>query len=113
MNNQDIELDYEQNPAALLQKLIRFDTTDPPGNEGECVRFIQELLQSAGIDSQILEKAPGRPNLVARLPGLGQSAPLLLYGHLDVVTTASQAWTHPPFEGKTPTASSGGAARWI
>ncbi len=100
MNDKDKASDYEQNPAALLQKLIQFDTTNPPGNEGECVRFIQELLQSVGIDSQILEKAPGRPNLVARLPGLGQSAPLLLYGHLDVVTTANQAWTHPPFEGQ-------------
>ena len=100
MNNKDMAPDYEQNPAALLQKLIQFDTTNPPGNEEGCVRFIRELLQSAGIDSQILEKAPGRPNLLARLPGSGQSAPLLLYGHLDVVTTANQAWTHPPFEGR-------------
>ena len=91
---------YQQNPAALLQKLIQFDTTNPPGNEQECVSFIQELLQFAGIDSQIFARVPERPNLLARLPGTGQSAPLLLYGHLDVVTTNNQQWKNPPFDGK-------------
>jgi len=36
---------------------------------------------------------------VARLKGAGKAPPLLLYGHLDVVTTAGQDWTHPPFAG--------------
>ena len=45
-------------------------------------------------------KEPSRPNLIARLEGEGRAAPLLLYGHVDVVTTAGQAWTHPPFEGR-------------
>ena len=41
---------------------------------------------------------PGRPNLVSRLPG-GDAPPLLLQGHVDVVTTALQDWRHPPFAG--------------
>jgi acetylornithine deacetylase/succinyl-diaminopimelate desuccinylase-like protein len=89
-----------QDPITLLQKLIQFDTTNPPGNERDCVLYIQGLLAEAGIESQLLAKSAERPNLVARLPGSGQSAPLLLYGHVDVVTTENQAWTHPPFEGK-------------
>ncbi len=86
-------------PAELLQQLIRFDTTNPPGNEGECVTFIRGLLEDAGVATETYAKEPGRPNLVARLPGSGQSAPLLLEGHVDVVTTAGQSWRRPPFGG--------------
>jgi len=88
-----------QRPVELLQSLIRFDTTNPPGNETECVQYVNELLTAAGYETTILAKAPQRPNLIARLPGRGQAPPLLLYGHVDVVTTVGQEWTHPPFEG--------------
>lgn len=92
--------DIYQRPAELLQKLIQFDTTNPPGNESACIAYINDLLTSAGIGTQILAKTPDRPNLLARLPGQGHAAPLLLYGHADVVTTQGQSWQHPPFEGK-------------
>jgi acetylornithine deacetylase/succinyl-diaminopimelate desuccinylase-like protein len=85
--------------AELLQRLIRFDTTNPPGNEADCAAFLRGLLAEAGIDSQTYEAAPGRPNLVARLAGRGEAPPLLLQGHVDVVTTADQAWSRPPFDG--------------
>ncbi len=91
---------YYQNPVELLQKLVRFDTTNPPGNEYECVTFINNLLTHAGIETKVLAKSPERPNLIARLPGQGNTAPLLLYGHVDVVTTENQRWQYPPFEGK-------------
>ncbi len=86
-------------PAELLQRLIRFDTTNPPGNEGECVTFIRGLLEDAGVATETYAREPSRPNLVARLPGAGKSAPLLLQGHVDVVTTAGQTWRRPPFGG--------------
>lgn len=88
-----------QRPAELLQHLIRFDTTNPPGNEAACIAYIDDLLRGAGIETTLLEKVPGRPNLIARLAGEGHAAPLLLYGHVDVVTTANQPWTRPPFGG--------------
>ncbi len=87
-------------PSQLLQNLIRFNTTNPPGNEAECVRYIGGLLTQAGFETTVLAKDPDRPNLLARLKGLGTAPPLLLYGHVDVVTTANQNWTQPPFEGK-------------
>jgi acetylornithine deacetylase/succinyl-diaminopimelate desuccinylase-like protein len=90
---------YER-PAELLQNLIRFDTTNPPGNEAQCVAYINDLLTEAGFETNILAKNPNRSNLLARLEGRGDAPPLLLYGHADVVTTAHQEWTHPPFEGK-------------
>jgi acetylornithine deacetylase/succinyl-diaminopimelate desuccinylase-like protein len=85
--------------VTLLQELIRFDTTNPPGNEEACVAHIESLLHAAGIETERYEKEPGRPNLVARHAGTKDCPPLLLYGHVDVVTTAGQDWTHPPFAG--------------
>jgi acetylornithine deacetylase/succinyl-diaminopimelate desuccinylase-like protein len=90
----------QSQPVALLQQLIRFDTTNPPGNESGCISFINHALTDAGLQTTILAKTPERPNLVARLPGQGRASPLLLYGHVDVVTTENQTWRYPPFEGK-------------
>jgi acetylornithine deacetylase/succinyl-diaminopimelate desuccinylase-like protein len=87
-------------PVELLQRLIRFDTTNPPGNEVECVTYIQRLLAEGGLETVLLGRVPERPNLIARLKGRGEAPPLLLYGHADVVTTAGQQWTYPPFEGR-------------
>jgi acetylornithine deacetylase/succinyl-diaminopimelate desuccinylase-like protein len=89
-----------QRPVEILQNLIRFDTTNPPGNEAECIAYVNKLLIDAGFSPTILAKTPNRPNVLARLKGQGNAPPLLLYGHVDVVTTFGQAWTHPPFEGK-------------
>jgi acetylornithine deacetylase/succinyl-diaminopimelate desuccinylase-like protein len=90
-------IDLWRRPAELLQHLIRFDTTNPPGNEGECIAFIEALLGDVGIESTLFAREPGRPNLVARLRGRGAAPPLLLYGHVDVVSTSGQDWTHDPF----------------
>jgi acetylornithine deacetylase/succinyl-diaminopimelate desuccinylase-like protein len=81
----------------LLRDLIRFDTTNPPGNEGECIGYIQRLLVDAGVESHVVASDSTRPNLVARIEGAGEAPPLLLYGHVDVVQTVGQQWTHPPF----------------
>ena len=84
----------------LLRELIRFDTTNPPGNETACIAHVQRLLEEAGVETRIVAKEDARPNLVARVRGAGEAPPLLLYGHVDVVTTAGQEWTHPPFDGE-------------
>jgi acetylornithine deacetylase/succinyl-diaminopimelate desuccinylase-like protein len=84
----------------LLRDLIRFDTTNPPGNETACVAHVQRLLDEVGVESRIVARDDARPNLIARVHGTGEAPPLLLYGHVDVVTTAGQEWTHPPFGGE-------------
>jgi len=86
-------------PVEILQRLIQFDTTNPPGNEAECIAFISQLLTQTGIETRLLAKSSSRPNLIARLPGQGNAAPLLLYGHVDVVPTENQRWQQPPFSG--------------
>lgn len=87
-------------PVFLLQQLIRFDTTNPPGNEKECIEYIEYVLNAADIETKIYTEDEQRPNLVAKIPGKGTSAPILLYGHADVVPTEGQDWHYPPFEGK-------------
>ena len=87
-------------PIEILQKLIRFDTTNPPGNEVECIRYLNGLLTEAGLQTTLLAKTPSRPNLIVRLPGRGEAPGLVLQGHVDVVTTANQTWRHPPFSGE-------------
>ena len=81
----------------LLRDLIRFDTTNPPGNEGACIAYVKQLLDDAGVESRVFARDDARPNLIARLPGAGDAPPLLLYGHVDVVQTTGQQWTHQPF----------------
>jgi acetylornithine deacetylase/succinyl-diaminopimelate desuccinylase-like protein len=88
-----------QRPVELLQRLIQFDTTNPPGNEAECIHYINTLLTEAGFETVLLGPDPARPSLVTRLKGRGDASPILLQGHIDVVTTAGQAWQHPPFSG--------------
>ena len=84
-------------PVDILRTLIRFDTTNPPGDEAECIGYVRDLLADAGISSTLLAKTPSRPNLIARLPGRGDAPPLVLQGHVDVVTTANQQWSRDPF----------------
>jgi len=84
----------------LLRDLLRFDTTNPPGHEGECIAYVQRLIEEAGAETRIVARDDARPNLIARVRGSGEAPPLLLYGHVDVVTTSGQEWTHPPFAGE-------------
>jgi len=89
--------------VAHLREMVRFDTTNPPGNELALVRHLADILAREGIAAQVLESTPGRANLVARVPATaaapagGRPRPLLLLSHLDVVPVEAEQWTHPPF----------------
>jgi len=82
-----------------LQDLLRIDTTNPPGNELAAVEYLAGALRAEGLEPIVLESAPLRGNVIARLKGDGSLPPLLLYNHLDVVPAEPQHWTHPPFGG--------------
>lgn len=87
-------------PVLLAQQLIRFDTTNPPGREADCVSFVEGLLRAAGLETRVLARTAGRPNLVARLPGRGAAPALVLHAHVDVVSVEGQRWTRDPFGGE-------------
>ena len=84
--------------TGLLQDLVRFDTTNPPGNERLCADYIAGVLEREGISSEVTESDPGRGNVVARIQG-GDQASLMLLGHTDVVAAEPEHWIHPPFSG--------------
>jgi acetylornithine deacetylase/succinyl-diaminopimelate desuccinylase-like protein len=89
----------QERPVELLQQLLRFDTTNPPGGERECIEWIRGLLEGLGCEVKILARDPQRPSLIARLAGRGESPPLLLQGHVDVVAARGD-WQQEPFAGE-------------
>jgi acetylornithine deacetylase/succinyl-diaminopimelate desuccinylase-like protein len=93
--------------VALLQTLIRFDTTNrAPGDavgELEAARWIDGLLRDAGLEPVILARddAPLRANVVVRVPGSDPSLDaLLVHAHLDVVPAEPDQWSSDPFDGE-------------
>jgi acetylornithine deacetylase/succinyl-diaminopimelate desuccinylase-like protein len=80
-----------------LQDLIRFETVNPPGNEVIAANYLKEVVESVGLEAQVLESAPGRGNFVTRIKGTGNGRPLLLMAHNDVVSVEADKWQHPPF----------------
>ena len=82
-----------------LQAMLRFDTTNPPGNELALAQFLADELRQEGLSSEILCSADQRGNLVVRLRGDGSERPILMMSHLDVVPAEPNMWTHPPFDG--------------
>lgn len=83
-----------------LQQLIRFETVNPPGNETPLAEYLAAVLQREGIPAEVIESAPGRGNLVARLKGRGTGRPLLLMAHSDVVSVEREKWSRDPFGGE-------------
>ncbi len=89
-----------QETVDLLRRYLMVDTTNPPGNEIAGARFLAEVLARDGIASETVESAPGRANLVARLPGDGSLGGIVLHHHIDVVYADRRYWTVDPFGGE-------------
>ncbi|MFP5361780.1 MAG: M20/M25/M40 family metallo-hydrolase [Thermoleophilia bacterium] len=91
--------DLQQDTTELLQRLIRCNTVNPPGNE----RVLQEALAAdllgAGFEVQLHGAEPERPNLVARLRGAADGPTLCLLSHVDTVLATTADWTHDPWSG--------------
>ena len=85
---------------SMLQAYLRVDTTNPPGNEQAAAKYIAGILEKEGITPEVLELAPGRSAVVARLRSAAISDPsraLLLVAHMDVVGAERARWTVDPF----------------
>jgi acetylornithine deacetylase/succinyl-diaminopimelate desuccinylase-like protein len=83
----------------LLSSYLRINTTNPPGNEKAATDFLRGVLEREGITVTVWEPAPGKANLLARLPGNGRKRPMILLHHTDVVAAARSFWTVDPFGG--------------
>jgi acetylornithine deacetylase/succinyl-diaminopimelate desuccinylase-like protein len=82
-----------------LQDLIRFDTTNPPGNELPLARYLENVLRQEGIETTLLEPTRNRAALIGRIRGMGTARPVILLAHMDVVGVERASWSSDPFEG--------------
>lgn len=87
---------------SLFQELVEINTTESSGSTLQAARAMAARLRTAGFpdsDVVVLENAPRKGNLVARLRGRDAGKkPILLLSHIDVVEARAEDWTLPPFE---------------
>jgi acetylornithine deacetylase/succinyl-diaminopimelate desuccinylase-like protein len=96
----------------LLSRLIRIDTTNPPGNETAAAELLREYLEANGVECELCARVPERANLVARIRGTGDGPALLLLSHTDVVLADAREWSVPPFAGELRDDGNGAAEIW-
>jgi len=82
----------------LVQKLIRINSENPPGDESGIAAFVKDYLSRLGLKVKIYEFKKNRSNVVAVLKGRPGRHSLLLTPHLDTVP-CGQSWSYPPFSG--------------
>lgn len=97
-------LALEEDCIALLQELIRIPSVnhgEGKGDEEAVAKFVVSKLSEVGITSELIETAPKRFNVVARIPGQDTTRPgLVVHGHLDVVPANAADWSFDPFSGE-------------
>jgi acetylornithine deacetylase len=86
--------------TGLLRELVAIDSRNPAlvaGAPGEhaVARALSEVLTEWGMETRLQEAAPGRPNVVATVRGVGGGRSLMFNGHIDVVGV--DGMTHEPF----------------
>ena len=92
----------ENDIVALEQALVRIPSVNtgfmPTGDETPVCELARDFLAEDGIYSEILESAPNRGNLIARLEGRSGNAGLMFMSHTDVVPVEDESkWRFPPF----------------
>jgi acetylornithine deacetylase/succinyl-diaminopimelate desuccinylase-like protein len=92
--------ELQRRTTELLQRLIRFDTVNPPGNEAPAQEWLRGLLEAAGFECELLAAVPGRPNLVAWLRSASDGPALCLLGHVDTVLADPAEWSVDPWSGE-------------
>ena len=83
-----------------LADLIKINTSNPPGNEQPAAKYVARVLEKEGVTPEVLEVAPGRSAVVARLRSSAIADPskaLLLVAHMDTVPVERSRWSVDPF----------------
>ena len=87
----------------ICQDLIRIPSVNFGGGIGDekaVAEYVVASLADVGIESKIYESAPGRCNVIAKLPGRDSQRPgLVVHGHIDVVPANADEWSVDPFCG--------------
>ena len=100
--DQIIELENET--ITLCQEMIRIPSVnygEGRGDEKAMAEYVAAKLAEVGIKSELIETAPNRVNVVAKIEGSDKSRPgLVLHGHIDVVPVNADDWSVDPFSGE-------------
>jgi acetylornithine deacetylase/succinyl-diaminopimelate desuccinylase-like protein len=91
--------ELERETVDVLQRLVRFNTVNPPGNEREALEYLAGYLAEAGFRTELLGATPERPNLIATLEGAAAGPTLCYLGHVDTVLADPSEWSHDPWSG--------------
>lgn len=84
--------------VALTQELVRIPSIFP--DEGKCAALLAERYRECGLDVELQEVDPGRPNVIGSIEGTGGGPTLLIEGHTDVVALGDESkWTVDPWGG--------------
>jgi len=83
----------------LLQRLLRLNTVNPPGNETLAAEVLRDYLAASGVESELYARTPERANLVARLRG-GDGPSLAFLCHTDTVVADPAEWERDPWSGE-------------
>ena len=86
--------------TSLLQRLIRLNTVNPPGNERPAQEMLRDELEQAGFECELLGATQERPNLVARLRGGSEGLRLCYLSHVDTVLADAGEWSVDPWSGE-------------
>uniref|UniRef100_Q026X3 Peptidase M20 n=1 Tax=Solibacter usitatus (strain Ellin6076) TaxID=234267 RepID=Q026X3_SOLUE len=86
--------------ADLLARLIRVDTSNPPGNEARLAELLAAEFKPLGFQIEIVPAPEGKAHFIARLKGDGSKRPVLLAAHADVVGVEREKWSVDPFAGQ-------------
>ena len=83
----------------LLQQLVAINSINPDlvadgAGEGEIARFVANWLTRAGLEVEIDEPRPGRPNVIGIARGTGGGRSLILNAHMDTVGVAGMERPH-------------------
>ena len=89
----------QEETTAVLQRLVRFKTVNPPGNEREAIEYLADYLRDAGFETEMLGTSDERPNLIADLKSAEPGPTLCYLGHVDTVLADASDWQHDPWSG--------------
>ena len=96
-------IELENETITLCQEMIRIPSVnhgEGKGDEKAMAEYVASKLAEVGIKSELIETAPNRVNVVAKVEGADQSRPgLVLHGHIDVVPANATDWSVDPFSG--------------